>query len=132
MARGAWRGRRAVGGRQPQLLCPGAAGWHAPGVQHPACQRQAPSPPVPCTAGCGRPRALLSRAARHARREECEERGATIIYATHIFDGLEGWITHMAYLEGGKMQVGERWHGWRPCWALQAWRWLGAAAWLVL
>jgi ABC-type thiamine transport system ATPase subunit len=29
---------------------------------------------------------------------ECEERGATIIYATHIFDGLESWPTHMVSL----------------------------------
>lgn len=28
-------------------------------------------------------------------KSECEERGATIIYATHIFDGLESWPTHM-------------------------------------
>ncbi len=34
-------------------------------------------------------------------KKECEERGATIIYATHIFDGLERWITHVAYLEDG-------------------------------
>lgn len=27
--------------------------------------------------------------------KECEERGATIIYATHIFDGLEDWPTHV-------------------------------------
>jgi CCR4-NOT complex subunit CAF16 len=26
---------------------------------------------------------------------ECEERGATIIYATHIFDGLDKWATHI-------------------------------------
>ncbi|KAL4860214.1 ABC transporter I family member 19 [Chlorella vulgaris] len=38
--------------------------------------------------------------------EECEERGATIIYATHIFDGLERWPTHFAYLEGGRMLKG--------------------------
>lgn len=31
-------------------------------------------------------------------RSECEERGATIIYATHIFDGLESWPTHMVSL----------------------------------
>lgn len=35
--------------------------------------------------------------------EECAERGATIIYATHIFDGMEKWATHIAYLENGKM-----------------------------
>lgn len=28
-------------------------------------------------------------------KKECEERGATIIYATHIFDGLENWPTHI-------------------------------------
>jgi CCR4-NOT complex subunit CAF16 len=35
--------------------------------------------------------------------EECEVRGATIVYATHIFDGLEAWPTHLAYVEGGRM-----------------------------
>ena len=38
--------------------------------------------------------------------EECEQRGATIIYATHIFDGLESWITHLAYVSGGCLQRG--------------------------
>lgn len=36
-------------------------------------------------------------------KQECSERGATIIYATHIFDGMETWPTHMAYVENGKM-----------------------------
>lgn len=31
-------------------------------------------------------------------RKESEERGATIIYATHIFDGLDDWPTHFHYL----------------------------------
>jgi len=31
-------------------------------------------------------------------REESETRGATIIYATHIFDGLDDWPTHLMYL----------------------------------
>merc|ERR1711966_311749 len=35
--------------------------------------------------------------------KETEERGATILYATHIFDGLDEWATHMAYLTGGKV-----------------------------
>ena len=39
--------------------------------------------------------------------EECETRGATIIYATHIFDGLEKWITHVAYLADGQLRIGE-------------------------
>jgi CCR4-NOT complex subunit CAF16 len=38
--------------------------------------------------------------------EECETRGATIVYCTHIFDGLENWLTHMAYFENGKMTIG--------------------------
>ena len=39
-------------------------------------------------------------------KEECEERGVTIIYATHIFDGLESWASDIIYLEGGQIQVG--------------------------
>ena len=39
--------------------------------------------------------------------EECEVRGATIIYATHIFDGLEKWVTHVAYLADGHLKIGE-------------------------
>lgn len=39
-------------------------------------------------------------------KQECAERGATIIYATHIFDGMESWPTHMAYVEDGKMVTG--------------------------
>lgn len=32
---------------------------------------------------------------------ECETRGATVLYATHIFDGLEFWPTHVAHLSHG-------------------------------
>ncbi|KAL4449008.1 hypothetical protein ABPG77_007725 [Micractinium sp. CCAP 211/92] len=38
-------------------------------------------------------------------RQECAERGATIIYATHIFDGLESWPSHIMYVAGGRLQV---------------------------
>jgi ABC-type multidrug transport system ATPase subunit len=31
-------------------------------------------------------------------KQECEERGCTIVYATHIFDGLDEWATHCVYL----------------------------------
>ena len=31
-------------------------------------------------------------------RRESEERGATVLYATHIFDGLDDWPTHLHYL----------------------------------
>ncbi|CAK9191592.1 unnamed protein product [Sphagnum troendelagicum] len=37
-------------------------------------------------------------------KSECEERGATIIYATHIFDGLESWPSHLAYVAKGRLQ----------------------------
>ena len=30
--------------------------------------------------------------------KECETRGATVLYATHIFDGLDDWPTHVHYL----------------------------------
>uniref|UniRef100_A0A1J3FNK6 ABC transporter I family member 19 n=3 Tax=Noccaea caerulescens TaxID=107243 RepID=A0A1J3FNK6_NOCCA len=35
--------------------------------------------------------------------EECDQRGATIVYATHIFDGLEAWGTHLAYIQDGEL-----------------------------
>lgn len=40
--------------------------------------------------------------------KECEERGATIIYATHIFDGLETWATDVAYVENGTLKTGAK------------------------
>ena len=38
--------------------------------------------------------------------EDCACRGATVVYATHIFDGLSGWATHVGQLCGGKLEVG--------------------------
>ncbi|XP_050375582.1 ABC transporter I family member 20-like [Argentina anserina] len=38
-------------------------------------------------------------------KKECEERGAVIIYATHIFDGLENWPSHIVYVANGKLQL---------------------------
>uniref|UniRef100_A0A0D9VTD0 ABC transporter domain-containing protein n=1 Tax=Leersia perrieri TaxID=77586 RepID=A0A0D9VTD0_9ORYZ len=38
-------------------------------------------------------------------KKECKERGATIIYATHIFDGLDDWPTHIVYIARGKLQL---------------------------
>ncbi|KAF6149218.1 hypothetical protein GIB67_026074 [Kingdonia uniflora] len=38
-------------------------------------------------------------------KKECVERGATIIYATHIFDGLEDWPSHLVYVAHGKLQL---------------------------
>ncbi|CAI5465531.1 unnamed protein product [Closterium sp. Yama58-4] len=36
--------------------------------------------------------------------QECEERGATVVYATHIFDGLESWASYLAFVSAGKLQ----------------------------
>jgi CCR4-NOT complex subunit CAF16 len=36
-------------------------------------------------------------------RTECESRGATIVYCSHIFDHLEGWATHMLHLSEGSV-----------------------------
>lgn len=47
-------------------------------------------------------------------KEECEQRGATIIYATHIFDGLEFWPSHVAYLARGEMAMFKEVRAWGP------------------
>ena len=36
-------------------------------------------------------------------REECEARGATVVYSTHILDGLDDWPTHVLHLRGGRV-----------------------------
>lgn len=36
-------------------------------------------------------------------KKESEERGVTIVYATHIFDGLDDWATHIAYIADNTM-----------------------------
>ncbi|KAF6142069.1 hypothetical protein GIB67_001266 [Kingdonia uniflora] len=41
-------------------------------------------------------------------KEECEQRGATIVYATHIFDGLETWATDVAYIQEGELKKSEK------------------------
>lgn len=38
-------------------------------------------------------------------KKECDERGATIVYATHIFDGLEDWPSHIVYVAHGNLQL---------------------------
>ncbi|KAG9459864.1 hypothetical protein H6P81_004372 [Aristolochia fimbriata] len=38
-------------------------------------------------------------------RQDCEERGAAIIYATHIFDGLDDWPSHVIYVAHGRLQL---------------------------
>lgn len=34
---------------------------------------------------------------------ETEQRGATIVYATHIFDGLDKFCTHLIHLRSGRI-----------------------------
>ncbi|MQM00874.1 hypothetical protein Taro_033621 [Colocasia esculenta] len=41
-------------------------------------------------------------------KEECDQRGATIVYATHIFDGLETWATHVAYIQDGELKRSDK------------------------
>jgi len=36
-------------------------------------------------------------------RAECENRGATVVYCSHIFDHLEGWATHLLHLSEGSV-----------------------------
>lgn len=36
------------------------------------------------------------------------QRGATIVYATHIFDGLETWASHLAYIQDGELRRAEK------------------------
>lgn len=36
-------------------------------------------------------------------RAECDERGATIFYCTHIFDHLEGWATQLLHMSKGEV-----------------------------
>jgi CCR4-NOT complex subunit CAF16 len=44
-------------------------------------------------------------------REESEGRGVTLVYATHILDGLEEWASHLAYLSQGQMRLFEQMEG---------------------
>jgi CCR4-NOT complex subunit CAF16 len=36
-------------------------------------------------------------------RADSERHGTTLLYATHIFDGLDEWATHLLYLIGGRL-----------------------------
>lgn len=41
-------------------------------------------------------------------KEESEQRGCTIVYITHIFDGMEAWPTHIGFLAKGEFERVER------------------------
>lgn len=38
--------------------------------------------------------------------EECAARNCIILYATHIFDGLADWMTHIAFVSDGALVKG--------------------------
>ncbi len=38
-------------------------------------------------------------------KRETTTRGATILYATHILDGLDAWATHMAFIDRGELKL---------------------------
>ena len=35
---------------------------------------------------------------------ECKQRNGSIIYATHVFDNLSEWITHVYYINQGRLE----------------------------
>ena len=39
-------------------------------------------------------------------KQECEERKCIVLLATHIFDGLKDWMTHVAFVSDGKLLKG--------------------------
>jgi CCR4-NOT complex subunit CAF16 len=39
-------------------------------------------------------------------KQECEERKCVVLLATHIFDGLKDWMTHIALVSDGRMLKG--------------------------
>jgi CCR4-NOT complex subunit CAF16 len=41
-------------------------------------------------------------------REESEERGVTIVYATHVLDGIADWATHLVFLSPGRLRFFDR------------------------
>eukprot|EP00961_Rhodomonas_salina_P209160 2823037-Rhodomonas_salina.2 len=36
-------------------------------------------------------------------KEESEQRGVTVVFSTHIFDGLEDWGTHLTHIRHGQL-----------------------------
>jgi CCR4-NOT complex subunit CAF16 len=38
-------------------------------------------------------------------KQETEQRGATIVYATHIFDGVGDWASHICHMSNGTVRV---------------------------
>jgi CCR4-NOT complex subunit CAF16 len=36
-------------------------------------------------------------------RQDCVRRGCTVMYCTHIFDGLDGWASHLLYMSQGRV-----------------------------
>jgi ABC-type uncharacterized transport system ATPase subunit len=36
---------------------------------------------------------------------DCDTNGTTILYATHIFSGLDDWWTHIAFVHDGQVKI---------------------------
>ena len=47
--------------------------------------------------------ALARRSLLNFLKDEARDRGATIVYTTHIFDGLERWPDHMLFCSAGRV-----------------------------
>lgn len=58
-------------------------------------------------------------------KQDSETYGTTVIYATHIFGGLDEWGTHIMYLAGGKVSAFTTFD---ECTDLQAWKARGVGA----
>ncbi|KAJ1633414.1 P-loop containing nucleoside triphosphate hydrolase protein [Pavlovales sp. CCMP2436] len=41
-------------------------------------------------------------------KRECDENDVTVVYCTHIFDGLDGWATHVAHIEQTRLRMSGR------------------------
>ena len=109
----------------PQPLCPAPPQTPPPGplphthLTHTPPSGPLPHPPTPPPGPLPPPQVTVSLDVvvrqdllRWLRRES-ETRGATILYATHIFDGLDDWPTHLHYLCNKVVREGT---GWSSIW----------------
>lgn len=38
-------------------------------------------------------------------KKECDDKAVTVVYCTHIFDGLDGWATHICHIEQTRLRT---------------------------
>jgi len=41
-------------------------------------------------------------------KEESEEQGVTVLFSTHIFDGLNQWGTHLTHVSNGQVLMNQK------------------------